>query len=96
MRLIDADDIIARIPNNLPYKASVRRVLMQAEEVDAVPVVRCKDCKHFDYINRFNPKTGKIRKLRVCKRIYGAFVGMSKDDFCSCGERKEAPDGNAD
>lgn len=45
MRLIDADDILARVPDNLPYKASVRRVLMQAEEVDAVPVVRCKDCE---------------------------------------------------
>lgn len=44
MRLVDADDILARIPNNLPYKASVRRVLMQTEEVDAVPVVRCRDC----------------------------------------------------
>lgn len=44
MRLIDADDTIAGMSDNLPYKASVRRVLMQAEEVDAVPVVRCKDC----------------------------------------------------
>lgn len=44
MRLIDADDTIARVSDNLPYKTSVRHVLMGAKDVDAVPVVRCKDC----------------------------------------------------
>lgn len=37
MRLIDTDEI--KLPNDLPYKASVRRVLLQAPTVDAVPVV---------------------------------------------------------
>lgn len=44
MRLIDADKLLRSIPNDLPYKASVRRVLMQAETVDAVPVVRTETC----------------------------------------------------
>ena len=44
MRLIDADKLLQSIPNDVPYKASVKRVLMQAETVDAVPVVRTETC----------------------------------------------------
>ena len=40
MRLIDADEI--KLPNDLPYKASVKRVLIQAPTVDAEPVVHGK------------------------------------------------------
>ena len=42
MRLIDADELLNKLPNDLPYKASVKRVLMQAENV-----ARCKDCVYF-------------------------------------------------
>lgn len=35
-RYIDADALLDRLPNDLPYKASVKRVLMQAPEVDVV------------------------------------------------------------
>jgi hypothetical protein len=34
MRLIDADELLKRLPDDLPYKASVKRVLMQAETVE--------------------------------------------------------------
>jgi hypothetical protein len=36
-RYIDADALLSRLPNDLPYKASVKRVLMQAPDVDVVP-----------------------------------------------------------
>ena len=39
MRMIDADALLRALPDDLPYKGSVRRVLMQAETVDAEPVV---------------------------------------------------------
>ena len=45
-RLIDADELEKNLSNDLPYKGSVKRVLIQAPTVDAVPVVRCKHCKH--------------------------------------------------
>ena len=45
MRLIDADNL--KIPNDAPYKASVKRVVAMQPAVDAVPVVRCKDCKQW-------------------------------------------------
>ena len=36
MRLIDADNI--KLNKDLPYKASVKRVLAQAPTVDAIPI----------------------------------------------------------
>lgn len=56
--------------------------------VDAVPVVRCKDCKYS------LPNDGKLNDgARYCSRIYG---GAKKEhpavwdmDYCSGGERKE-------
>ena len=45
----------------------------KAQPVDAVPVVRCRDCKHHD----------GIRCFRWNSTIITGF-----DDFCSNGERK--------
>ena len=36
-RYIDADETLNRLPDDLPYKASVKRVLMQAPDADVVP-----------------------------------------------------------
>jgi len=40
MRLIDADELEKNLSNDLPYKGSVKRVLIQAPTVDAEPVRR--------------------------------------------------------
>lgn len=45
MRLVDADDALRSLSDDLPYKDSVRRVLIQAPTVDAVQVTRCMDCE---------------------------------------------------
>lgn len=46
-RLIDADVLIEnRFKNDISYNAFVNLVKRQTT-VDAVPVVRCKDCKFF-------------------------------------------------
>lgn len=53
-------------------------VIERAPAVDAVEVVRCRDCEHWD-------------SLDFC---YLHFIGTEQEDFCSCGERKEgAEDG---
>ena len=36
-RYIDAEALLQRLPDDLPYKASVKRVLMQATEADVAP-----------------------------------------------------------
>lgn len=92
MRLFDADALLRALPDDLPYKGSVRRVLMQAPEVDAVPVVRCRDCKHFRYFGRTTLLiNGKHVKAGWCNRRarHEEEYRMPPDGFCSYGERRE-------
>lgn len=44
-RYIDADGLLQKLPNDLPYKASVKRVLVQAPTAD-VEEVRHGEWKH--------------------------------------------------
>lgn len=36
-RYFDGDALLSKMPDDLPYKASVKRVLMQAQEADVAP-----------------------------------------------------------
>lgn len=66
------------------FKAARRRI-NKAPTVDAVEVVRCKDCK-FAYINSFSAAAG----VAVCKKLSteaGTAI-RNHDDFCSYGERR--------
>jgi hypothetical protein len=57
---------------------TIVRFLKKQPTVDAVEVVRCKDCKYYENKN--------INLLPHC-----TLCGITKfeDDFCSCGERKD-------
>ena len=58
-----------------------RKKVSEAPTVDAVEVVRCKDCKHYvdsPYDN------GDM----MCD-CWGEWIFPNDDDFCSCGERKD-------
>ena len=57
-----------------------------APTVDAVTVVRCKDCKSA-YINSFSAASG----VAVCRRWSNAekTIVVQHDDFCSYGERRQ-------
>ena len=54
---------------------------------DVVPVVRCKDCKHFNVGVNFQSKP-----ILYCRRTKFSFE-TKPDDYCSYGERK-CDDGN--
>lgn len=62
-----------------------RKLIEEAQSVDAVEVVRCKDCKWY--------KEGKyLAPTKFCYRLKdrsGEHIGynFSDDDFCSYGER---------
>jgi hypothetical protein len=58
--------------------AHCHSMVKKAPAVDAVPVVRCKDCIHM----------GKSAQFRHC-RVWGAINGMGDEGFCNYGERKE-------
>lgn len=60
------------------------RYLIDVEPVDAVPVVRCRDCI------KISPSVTEIKNAVWC-RTFRAY--MPCDGFCSYGERKDG-DGN--
>ena len=53
---------------------AVKSILHSAKPIDAVPVIRCRECKY--------------RSKDGCP-IIDADIWMDDDDFCSHGERKE-------
>lgn len=93
MRLIDADALLKdgiRVTQGLnedgllyiPMR-DVTKSIKKAPTVDAVPVVRCKDCRNYSNVDAHK---GKILDFRWCNK----FGNITKeDDFCSYGERKK-------
>lgn len=84
MRLIDADVASRWMEQNEAYMDA--EILRAIPTVDAVPVVRCKDCKHA-YINSFSAASGAA----LCS---SSAKVMQQDDFCSYGERRDGDTDN--
>ena len=82
-RLVDANKLIdfidvghLRHPGELCYsEVDVANILLNAPTVDAVEVVRCKDCRHISV----------ERGLCFCN-VWEKFNGMGYDGFCNYGE----------
>ena len=83
-RYIDADKLLNNLPNDLPYKSSVKRVLIQAPAEDVVEVVRCEKCKHGEVSIISRTIDGKERKACYCNLKNGV---TSLDYYCANGER---------
>ena len=92
-RLIDADRAIEIVrnrgiahPNAYHLTNYATLILREAPTIDAVPVVRCKDCKHGypcgDEIVCYHPEY----ELAEGKWSY------KKDFFCAFGDTKEGAD----
>lgn len=67
---------------NFAAHSKIQMLIADTPTVDAVPVVRCKECVHYD--------------MGVCLKIYSdgnthpeAWQNRRTEDFCSYGERKE-------
>lgn len=104
MRLIDADVALAAVK---PYESSdemwsvtggtairlIHNAIDNAPTVDAVPVVRCRDCVHF--VDGKRPlcylHTAPYKGINA---YLGMPFDMEPDDFCSYGERKNEPQKN--
>ena len=89
MRPIDGDSLMKTVFNDVVLvDGEVKGVgLILAETVDkapiidAVPVVRCKDCKHHE-----DEEIGMV----YCSNMIGGWV--VENWFCADGERKEGAD----
>ena len=68
---------------------AVKSILHSAKPIDAVPVVRCKDCKYCD-ISLVLP-TG--REMYTCMEgSHDHQILLNPNDFCSCGARRDNND----
>ena len=97
MRLIDADRALKIVrdqgiahPNAYHLTNYATLILREAPTIEAEPVVRCKECKHWKSSgskagNSFSDMEyiGGCEFTNYCRR---------ESDFCSYGERKEGAD----
>lgn len=67
---------------------SLKEALSRVPTIDAVPVVRCKDCKYYKESVALSPQKFCFRmKDRYSEAAIG--YNFAEDDFCSYGERSE-------
>ena len=90
MRLIDADKAIGRyyaewdkqdISDGAQDRDWLKQCIDEAPTIDAVPVVRGRECKHYKDL-------GTYYRLMDCTHRDG-LTNPDEDDFCSYGQRKE-------
>lgn len=67
----------------LSYIYGLFKSVDDAPTIDAVEVVRCKDCKHAYYADNRVPH----ERTWVCERFMNEEINAN--DFCSFGERSE-------
>ena len=79
MRLIDADAFLERMSRTDRFFGVVYDI-NDAPTVDAVPVVRCKDCVHW------REAVTNDKGFLICP---DSGMEITESDFCSYGERKE-------
>ena len=98
MRLIDADAMLETLKRKYPqwYTGKPKdswmhyawlvyhQAVENAPTVDAVPVVRCMDCRYYQDNNGGYPNTD----CKWCKD-----ETPDANDYCSCGERNEKAKG---
>ena len=102
MRLIDADALIEKFDEKVDMKerlidartaerfatfCALADAVKEMPTVDAVPIIRCKDCKYRywdDWLEEY-----------FCQ-CYAEYMQVLPDDFCSNAERKEENDEQLD
>lgn len=92
MRLVDIDCLPKGFIGGGEFVEGIKYVyemLKQFQPVDAVEVVRCKDCRHFC------PYEGEEHK-GDCNELVGLESCVYEDDYCSYGEAKLDGKGEGD
>ena len=94
MRLVDADKLKTKVEAIITYTLDyVADILIEdAPTIDAVEVVRCKDCKHwFPHtqcgFDEDNDEYHDYCGLLIPYDDYYAYT-RKPDDYCSYGERR--------
>lgn len=98
MRLIDADELLAhrfvgvigeaeKSSYMVGWNTAIEAVVENAPTIDAVPVVRCRECK---YWHRSLSPDGKIEYFNFsgCTKMHDGYP----DFYCADGQRREDGD----
>ena len=95
MRLIDADTLWEKLDDEPWYDNADRDeialpIVDAAPTVDAVVVVRCKDCAHSTLPSELTQRYGKPGTL-TCHNMHAPSNrrNVGSNDFCSYGEPKD-------
>ena len=83
MRLVDADNARECFGGAGVTGAVMQRMFDSLPTIDAVPVVRCRECKYYEVDAGWTDG-------RACLMHHHRTTACRPDDFCSRGERKEA------
>ena len=87
-RLIDANELIKEADADGAYGYIDAKQIAEAPTVDAVEVVRCRECKHHYWEQE--PCHGK--SVHYCNLPHMRGVEVFKEFFCYYGDRKEGAD----
>ena len=88
-RYIDADIVLDRLPNDLPYKASVKRVLMSAPTADV------EEVKHGEWLQGINNSKvcsicGKEPLYTASGTAFATTFYRVKSNYCpNCGAKMD-------
>ena len=100
MRLIDADSAKLAVSDYKIFRCQLGGLMDVAEfiddqpTIDAVPVVRCRECKHHRDKNE-QERQYLVEDILICTSpgaTDDCWNAVWPDHFCSCGERKEGAD----
>ena len=98
-RVLDTESTLP-YPNNLnpsytrylaqmDERTKAKHMIADAPTVDAVPVVRCRDCKYWKTVEGVNLS----KRVKFCTYHIGHQYARHDEDFCSRGERKDGDNG---
>ena len=91
MRLIDADKLIEVLnKKSVPFNANVNDAILTAPTVDAVEVVRCKDCKWWELVDDYYAKG--YGECTCPRSVIKRSTFLNEDWYCANGERRENVD----
>ena len=94
MRLIDADALMHEANSDGAYGYVDAKQISEAPTVDAVPVVRCRECKHHRDKNE-QEQQYLVEDILICTSqdaTDDCWNAVWPDHFCSYGKRKEGAD----
>lgn len=104
--LIDKEVLLKEVESRIMWSLSYNALyeaIQEAPAVNAVEIVRCKDCKWYEPCTEWgiDDTTGRRDHSKIIKKPYGECMGqdfnftedgylrVGDDHFCSYGERRE-------